>query len=161
MIFIVIIRYKEYQIRKLPREDNYDEITQYKLLIATLLLVPIYITAVFLTLPFAFITSWLIPLLMWLTIRWTEDLFQCIRSCLSLAKLLLLSKEEYNHIKGIRENIRVRIQNLAANELGLPENPEVLVNKSRPRGMGYFSIRKRRKKDYNEVLRLWDVSAYD
>ncbi|CAG8470111.1 2332_t:CDS:10 [Cetraspora pellucida] len=155
------IMYKEYQIRKLPKEDNYDEITQYKLLIAAILLVPIYITAVFLTIPFAFITSWLIPLLMWLTIRWTEDLFQAMRSCLSLTKLLLLPKEEYAHIKSIRENIREKVQILAVNELGLPDNPEVLVNKSRPRGMGYFSIKKRRKKDYNEVLRLWDVSAYD
>ncbi|CAG8438379.1 10135_t:CDS:10 [Dentiscutata heterogama] len=155
------VKYKEYQIRKLPKEDNYDEITQYKLLIATILIVPIYTIAVFLTLPFAFITSWLIPLLMWLTIRWTEDLFQAARSSLSLTKLLLLPKEEYDHIKSIRENIRVKVQNLAVNELGLPENPEVLVNKSRPRGMGYFSIRKRRKKDYNEVLRLWDVSGYD
>ena len=98
---------------------------------------------------------------MWLTIRWTEDLFQAARSSLSLTKLLLLPKEEYDHIKSIRENIRVKVQNLAVNELGLPENPEVLVNKSRPRGMGYFSIRRRRKKDYNEVLRLWDVSGYD
>ncbi|CAG8678078.1 23743_t:CDS:10 [Dentiscutata erythropus] len=155
------VKYKEYQIRKLPKEDNYDEITQYKLLISAILIIPIYTIAVFLTLPFAFITSWLIPLLMWLTIRWTEDLFQAARSCLSLTKLLLLPKEEYDHIKSIRENIRVKVQNLAVNELGLPENPEVLVNKSRPRGMGYFSIRKRRKKDYNEVLRLWDVSGYD
>ncbi|CAG8691443.1 6681_t:CDS:2, partial [Ambispora leptoticha] len=153
--------YKEYQIRKLPKEDNYDEITQYKLLIATMLLIPIYITAVFLTLPFAFITSWLIPLLMWLTIRWTEDLFQAMRSCLSLTKLLLLPKGEYDHIKSIRENIRERVQILAVNELGLPDNPEILVSKSKPRGLGYFSIKKRRKKDYNEVLRLWDVSAYD
>ncbi|CAG8770176.1 17529_t:CDS:2, partial [Racocetra persica] len=155
------VKYKEYQIRKLPKEDNYDEITQYKLLISTMLLIPIYITAVFLTLPFAFITLWLIPLLMWLTIRWTEDLFQAMRSCLSLTKLLLLPKGEYDHIKSIRENIKERVQILAVNELGLPENPEILVSKSKPRGLGYFSIKKRRKKDYNEVLRLWDVSAYD
>ncbi|CAG8594572.1 hypothetical protein C2G38_2248294 [Gigaspora rosea] len=157
----ICVKYKEYQIRKLPKEDNYDEITQYKLLIAAMLIVPIYVTAVFLTLPFVLITSWLIPLLMWLTIRWTEDLFQAVRSSISLTKLLLLPKEEYDHIKSIRENIREKVQNLAVNEIGLPENPEVLINKSRPRGMGYFSIRKRRKKDYNEVLRLWDVSGYD
>ncbi|KAF0382853.1 Glycerol-3-phosphate O-acyltransferase / dihydroxyacetone phosphate acyltransferase [Gigaspora margarita] len=157
----ICVKYKEYQIRKLPKEDNYDEITQYKLLIAAMLIIPIYVTAVFLTLPFILITSWLIPLLMWLTIRWTEDLFQAVRSSISLTKLLLLPKEEYDHVKSIRENIREKVQNLAVNEIGLPENPEVLINKSRPRGMGYFSIRKRRKKDYNEVLRLWDVSGYD
>ncbi|CAG8579214.1 16675_t:CDS:2 [Acaulospora colombiana] len=68
-----------------------------------------------------------------------------------------LSKPEL----GIREEIKSRVQELAVNELGLPENPESFITKTRPRGMGYFSIKRRRKKDYNEVLRLWDVSAYD
>jgi len=98
---------------------------------------------------------------MWLTIRWTEDLFQTVRSCLSLTKLLFLPDSEYNDIRNLREHIRVRVKELAIHELGLPENPENLISKTRPRGMGYFSIRRRRKKDYNEVLRLWDVSAYE
>lgn len=110
------------------------------------------------TFPFIMVTSWLIPLVMWLTIRWTEDFFQAFRSCLSLTKLLYLPEEVYYKIKGLREGIRGRVQILAVNELGLPEN---LITKQRPRGMGYFSIKRRRKKDYNEVLRLWDVSSYD
>ncbi|CAG8497415.1 2074_t:CDS:2 [Funneliformis mosseae] len=157
----IAVKYKEYQIRKLPIEENLDEIAQYKLLISAILLIPIYLIACFFTLPFILITSWLIPLLMWLTIRWTEDLFQSMRSCISLTKLLLLPLSEYSEIRSIRENIRMRVQELAVRELGLPENPENLISKVRPRGMGYFSIRRRRKKDYNEVLRLWDVSAYE
>ncbi|CAI2170478.1 2713_t:CDS:2 [Funneliformis geosporum] len=157
----VAVKFKEYQIRKLPIAENLDEIAQYKLLISAILLIPIYLIACFFTLPFILITSWLIPLLMWLTIRWTEDLFQAMRSCISLTKLLFLPLSEYSEIRSIRENIRMRVQELAVHELGLPENPENLISKSRPRGMGYFSIRRRRKKDYNEVLRLWDVSAYE
>ncbi|PKK80812.1 hypothetical protein RhiirC2_723478 [Rhizophagus irregularis] len=159
-IFIVV-KYKEYQIRKLPIEDNFDEIAQYKLLISTILLIPIYFVICFFTFPFILITSWLIPLLMWLTIRWTEDFFQTVRSCLSLTKLLFLPASEYSAIHTMRENIRVNVKELAVHEMGLPENPENLIRKIRPRGMGYFSIRRRRKKDYNEVLRLWDVSAYE
>ncbi|CAG8464260.1 8824_t:CDS:2 [Acaulospora morrowiae] len=159
-IFIAV-KYKEHQIRKLPIEDNFDEITQYKLLISAILLVPIYVTALFITLPFIFVTSWLVPLFMWLTIRWTEDLFQACRSCISLTKLLLLPDGEYNNIKIFREELKSRVQFLAVNELGLPVNPENLISRTRPRGMGYFSIKSRRKKDYNEVLRLWDVSAYN
>ena len=161
IFFYLLFRYKEYQIRKLPIEDNFDEITQYKLLISAILLVPIYLTACLFTLPFILITSWLIPLLMWLTIRWTEDLFQAVRSCISLTKLLLMPASEYSSIRSIRENIRAKVKELAVYELELPENPEVLISKIRPRGLGYFSIRRRRKKDYNEVLRLWDVSAYE
>ncbi|CAG8436162.1 9489_t:CDS:2 [Diversispora eburnea] len=154
-------KYKEYQIRKLPLEDNFDEITQYKIIIALIFLIPIYIFFLFMTFPFIMVTSWLMPLIMWLTIRWTEDFFQAFRSCLSLTKLLFLPEEEYDKIKSVREDIRKRVQILAVNELGLPDNPEKLITKSRPRGMGYFSIKRRRKKDYNEVLRLWDVSSYD
>ncbi|RHZ74051.1 hypothetical protein Glove_227g21 [Diversispora epigaea] len=154
-------KYKEYQIRKLPLEDNFDEITQYKIIIALIFLIPIYLFFLFMTFPFIMVTSWLMPLIMWLTIRWTEDFFQAFRSCLSLTKLLSLPEEEYNKIKSVREDIKRRVQILAVNELGLPDNPENLITKSRPRGMGYFSIKRRRKKDYNEVLRLWDVSSYD
>ena len=55
-----------------PIFDTFDEIAQYKLIYGLMSGVAVWFFGVILTLPFAFITAFLIPAIMWMTLRWME-----------------------------------------------------------------------------------------
>ncbi|KAG0329388.1 hypothetical protein BG004_002342, partial [Podila humilis] len=168
----IAVRYKEKQIRqKGPLEDNLDEIAQYKLMISTFFLPLIWGFWVLMTLPIAMVSGPGIVVLMWLTIRWLEDLIHNAKSMLSLLRLLFMSEETMLGLRDKREELASRVHEYAVEQLGLPDDIEELVkeNRTRKANVGwlgklsgsYFSIKRRRRKDWNEVMRLHDVSNYD
>lgn len=70
-----------------------------------------------------------------------------------------------------RKDLHARVMNFAVSKLGLPEDPEFYFShaggkeKGRIRGSWdskarYFSIKRRRKRDWNETLRLYDKVDY-
>lgn len=70
-----------------------------------------------------------------------------------------------------RNDLHGRVMNLAVQFLGLPVNPESFfveaggTEKGRVKGSWdsttrYFSIKRRRKRDWNETLRLYDKVDY-
>ncbi|KAF9897777.1 hypothetical protein BX616_004995, partial [Lobosporangium transversale] len=167
----IAVRYQERQIRKKgPLEDNLDEIAQYKLMIATFFLPVIWGFWVLVTLPIALITGPAIIALMWLTIRWLEDLIHNAKSMLSLLRLLFMTEDTMVSLQTYREELAERVHEYAVQYLKLPEDPEDLVkeNKTIKGNSGwlgrlsgsYFSIKRRRRKDWNEVMRLHDVTKY-
>jgi glycerol-3-phosphate O-acyltransferase/dihydroxyacetone phosphate acyltransferase len=115
---------------------------------------------------------------MWLTLRWWEDAVSAARALNALIRLFLLGRHELARTKNWRQKLYTRVMDLAiGNEkegvlgLGLPPNPEVYFankggrEKGRVRGgwesgSRYFSLRRRRKRDWNEALRWYDVTDY-
>ncbi|KAJ3829971.1 hypothetical protein EV361DRAFT_897945 [Lentinula raphanica] len=153
-----------------PIFDTFDEIAQYKLVYGLISGICVWIGGVILTLPVAFFTFFLIPAMMWMTLRWMEDCVASTRAFLSLFRLLRVGKRTLNEMRSLREGIHRQIMELAIS-LGLPSDPEEFFSqagsqeKGRVMGVwqskaGYFSIRRRRKRDWNETLRLYDKVDY-
>ncbi|KAF9128643.1 hypothetical protein BGW39_004862 [Mortierella sp. 14UC] len=168
----IAVKYQERQIRrKGALEDNLDEIAQYKLMISAFFLPVIWGFWVMVTFPIALITGPGIVILMWLTIRWLEDLIHNAKSMLSLLRLLFMTEDTMYSFQDCRHELANRVQEFAVQFLKLPEDPEELVKENKTKKadggwMGklsgsYFSIKRRRRKDWNEVMRLHDVSHYD
>ncbi|KAI8599631.1 hypothetical protein EDD21DRAFT_307746 [Dissophora ornata] len=168
----IAVKYQERQIRrKGPLEDNLDEIAQYKLMIATFFLPVIWGFWVLMTLPIALITGPGIIILMWLTIRWLEDLIHNAKSMLSLLRLMVMTEDTMFSLQDCRRELAGRVHEFAVQYLKLPEDPEELARENRTRkensgwfgrlSGSYFSIKRRRRKDWNEVMRLHDVTNYD
>ncbi|KAG0027051.1 hypothetical protein BGZ81_005915 [Podila clonocystis] len=168
----IAVKYKEKQIRqKGLLEDNLDEIAQYKLMISTFFLPLIWGFWVLMTFPIAMMTGPGIVVLMWLTIRWLEDLIHNAKSMLSLLRLLFMTQDTMYSLRDTRHELAGRVHEFAVKQLGLPDDPEELAkeNQTRKANVGwlgklsgsYFSIKRRRRKDWNEVMRLHDVSRYD
>lgn len=150
-------RYKEKQIRqKGPLEDNLDEIAQYKLMISTFFLPVIWGFWVLMTFPIAMVSGPGIVVLMWLTIRWLEDLIHNAKSMLSLLRLLFMTQDTMYSLRDTRQELAGRVHEFAVKQLGLPDDPEELVkeNKTRKADVGllgklsgsYFSMKRRRRK---------------
>ncbi|KAL0956352.1 hypothetical protein HGRIS_002502 [Hohenbuehelia grisea] len=153
-----------------PIFDTYDEIAQYKLIYGFASGLCVWGGAVLLTLPFASITGMLVPALMWMSLRWTEDAVSAFRAFVALTRLLRVGKPSLNHMREQRRDLHSRIMNLAV-QIGLPDDPETHFvqaggrEKGRVRGRWdssarYFSVRRRRKRDWNETLRLYDKVDY-
>ncbi|KAG8907177.1 hypothetical protein FRB99_005149 [Tulasnella sp. 403] len=170
-----------------PLWDTQDEVAQTKLVYGLASGIVVWGLAVIFTLPIfntgLFLTMCIVPAWMWLTLRWTEDLVSAFRASLALYRLLRLGKAELKRTREIREDLHGRVVNLATIALGLPANPEdeFLVIKGedgddhpsrwgkhqRGRSKGgwdsalrYFSIRRRRKRDWNETLRWFDATEF-
>lgn len=105
---------------------------------------------------------------MWMTLRWFEDAVSAFRAFTSLTRLLLVGKPALRSMHVRREELHARIMRLAVQTLGLPEEPETYFadlggkEKGRVRGRWesgsrYFSIKRRRKRDWNETLRLYEL----
>jgi glycerol-3-phosphate O-acyltransferase/dihydroxyacetone phosphate acyltransferase len=81
----------------------------------------------------------------------------------------MISKDELGSIKSQRGRLENEVWKVAVERCLLPaSSQEVLRNDQQQEivikngkvtnsRFDYFSIRRRRKKDYNEVLRLWDL----
>lgn len=154
-----------------PIWDTWDEIAQYKLVYGLLSGLFVWILAVLLTLPFATITMILVPALMWMTLRWLEDAISTFRAFTALLRLLWVGPATLKKLHEERNDLHSRTMNLAVGTLGLPQNPERYFLESGGREKGrvkskwesgakYFSVRRRRKRDWNEILRLYDKVDY-
>ncbi|TBU25155.1 hypothetical protein BD311DRAFT_790578 [Dichomitus squalens] len=123
------------------------------------------------TLCFAPLTAVLVPAVMWLSLRWMEDAIAAFRALASLTRLLLIGKPALAQMRSRREDLHRRVMELAVSTLGLPGEPERYFAESGGREKGrvqgrwaskakYFSVRRRRKRDWNETLRLYDQVDY-
>jgi len=82
-----------------------------------------------------------------------------------------MEEETMVSLRDCREELAQRVNEFAVQYLKLPEDPEELVreNQTHKANSGwsgllsgsYFSIKRRRRKDWNEVMRLHDVTNYD
>ena len=156
-----------------PIWDTWDEIAQYKLVYGLISGLCVWGGAVLLTLPFAPITFWLVPAVMWMSLRWFEDAVAAARAFVALTRLLLVSPAELERLRAVRASLRTKLLALAM-AMGLPEDPETVyaregeAHKGRT-GVGpqwrektrYFSVRRRRKREWDETLRLQDQDEYD
>ncbi|KAJ3857475.1 hypothetical protein EV368DRAFT_30205 [Lentinula lateritia] len=153
-----------------PVFDTFDEIAQYKLVYGLVSGICVWLGGVILTLPSAMITVFLIPALMWMTLRWMEDCVASTRAFFTLFRLLRVGKQTLNEMRSLHDVLHRQIMDLAI-ALGLPSDPEEFFpqagGKEKGRVMGswqskagYFSIRRRRKRDWNETLRLYDKVDY-
>ncbi|KAG8909383.1 hypothetical protein FRC01_006977 [Tulasnella sp. 417] len=180
--------YKSEQLKRSgPVWDTHDEVAQTKLVYGLASGIFVWLTAVILTTPIfglgLFFTIWVVPAWMWLTLRWTEDLIAAFRAAVALYRLLWVSSADLKRLRETREDLRGRVMNVAAEVLGLPKDPEAefLVvsgeedddqpsrwakhQRGRTRGgwdsaLRYFSIRRRRKRDWNETLRWFDATEF-
>ena len=154
-----------------PIFDTWDEIAQYKLTYGLISGLCVWMLCVALTWPFALVTVFLIPAFMWITLRWFEDAVAAFRAFTSLLRLLCLGKQKLKKLFDVRKDLHSRVMNLAIGKLDLPKNPETHFSqvggkeKGRVRGAWesgarYFSIKRRRKRDWNETLRLYDKVDY-
>lgn len=184
--FLITGYFAHRQRIKGPAWDTYDEVTQTKMLWGLATGLATYGSILLVCLPIFPVALVGVPIWMWFTLRWLEDFVATLRATRSLLKMLTLSKEELKRIRNYRERLVKEVYQVAVNEANLPSrNTDVLnddleilikdgsvvdpmtstharhhaskvIKNSRDR-FGYFSIRRRRKKDYNEVLRLWDL----
>ncbi|KAF7376296.1 PlsC domain-containing protein [Mycena sanguinolenta] len=154
-----------------PIFDTWDEIAQYKLIYGLMSGLCVWFGSAALTFPFSGLTFFVVPALMWMTLRWFEDAVSAFRAFTSLLRLLLVGKPTLRSMHARREELHARVMQLAVQTLGLPEEPEKYFashggkEKGRVRshwesGSRYFSIRRRRKRDWNETLRLYDIVDY-
>ncbi|KAJ7163580.1 hypothetical protein C8R43DRAFT_1062622 [Mycena crocata] len=154
-----------------PIFDTWDEIAQYKLIYGLMSGLCVWFGSAVVTFPFSVVTFLLVPALMWMALRWLEDAVSAFRAFTALLRLLLVGKPTLRSMHTRREDLHTRVMRLAVDTLGLPEDPEAYFaghggkEKGRVRGRWesgsrYFSIKRRRKRDWNETLRLYDVVDY-
>ncbi|KAF5351687.1 hypothetical protein D9756_007529 [Leucocoprinus leucothites] len=154
-----------------PIFDTWDEIAQYKLTYGLISGICVWIFGVVLTRSIAPFTVFLIPSLMWMTIRWFEDAVSAFRAFTALQRLLRVGMPQLKAMHEKRNDLHSQIMNLAVNTLGLPDDPENYFRAAGGRQKGriqgrwdssarYFSIKRRRKRDWNETLRLYDKVDY-
>jgi glycerol-3-phosphate O-acyltransferase / dihydroxyacetone phosphate acyltransferase len=96
---------------------------------------------------------------MWFTLRSIEDVVSAARST---RRMLVVGKKRLQELRDTREGLYMRVVEVATKRLGLPRDAEELVKTQKGlwRRLGYFSVKRRRKKGWNEVLRLYDVTDY-
>ncbi|KAI0949298.1 hypothetical protein AcW1_008952 [Taiwanofungus camphoratus] len=165
--FIAVSRFK----RTGPIWDTWDEIAQYKLVYGLISGVCVWVGSMLLTLPIAPVTAVMVPASMWMSLRWLEDAVSAFRAFAALVRLLWVGEAWLEEIRLKREQLHTRVTDLAVHILGLPHDPEQYFSQSGSREKGrvmgrwegktkYFSVRRRRKRDWNETLRLYDQVDY-
>lgn len=154
-----------------PAWDTWDEIAQTKLVVGLGTGIAVWVLCVLLTLPVAPLSALGVPAVMWLTLRWFEDAVAASRALRALLRLLFLPSSHFASLRSTRASLHTRLMTLATQYLSLPEDPEAFFaevgGREKGRVMGrwegkvkYFSVRRRRKRDWNETLRLYDSHDY-
>jgi glycerol-3-phosphate O-acyltransferase/dihydroxyacetone phosphate acyltransferase len=103
--------------------------------------------------------------------RRLEDGISSLRAFTSLFRLLRADQKQLVTLRQTRNALHARVLNLATRTLGLPGDPEEFYlhvgGRQKGRAVGkwesrakYFSLRRRRKRDWNETLRLYDKVEY-
>src|SRR5882757_4284735 len=91
-----------------PIWNTWDEIAQRKLVYGLFSGLSVWAACILLTLPTAAITSFLVPTLMWMTLRWMEDAVSAFRAFMALARLLGVGKKTLNKIRTTRRDLHAR-----------------------------------------------------
>jgi glycerol-3-phosphate O-acyltransferase / dihydroxyacetone phosphate acyltransferase len=154
-----------------PVWDTWDEIAQYKLIYGLVSGLCVYATAMLVTLPVVPVTSVVVPVLMWMSLRWFEDAVSAARAFVALGRLLCVNPMTLSRLRVTRADLHRRVVDLAVHGLGLPDDPERYFveygEKDKGRVVGrwasktnYFSVRRRRKRDWNETMRLYEQFDY-
>ncbi|KAH9931180.1 uncharacterized protein BXZ73DRAFT_47432 [Epithele typhae] len=165
--FVAVHQFK----RTGPVWDTWDEIAQYKLTYGLISGLAVWLLVVLATFPVALFTVPLVPAAMWMGLRWMEGAVAAGRALAALARLLWVGKPALRGMRERREDLHRRVMELALGTLGLPADPETHFaeaggwEKGRVQGRWaskakYFSVRRRRKRDWNETLRLYDQVDY-
>lgn len=165
--FIAVNEFK----RTGPVWDTYDEIAQYKLTYGLISGICVYFGMLIVTFPVALMTAAAVPLAMWMGLRWFEDATSAFRAFAALVRLLRVGQDEVQTMRETRTVLYAQVMELAVNALDLPEAPEKHFGEAGgkekgrvkgrwDRGAKYFSVRRRRKRDWNETLRLYDQVDY-
>lgn len=105
------------------------------------------------------------------SLRWFEDAVSAFRAFIALRRMLWIGPKTMTSLQATRKELHKRVMDLAINTLALPPDPELSFlesggrEKGRARGKWesrakYFSLRRRRKRDWNETLRLYDKVDY-
>jgi glycerol-3-phosphate O-acyltransferase/dihydroxyacetone phosphate acyltransferase len=150
-----------------PIWDTWDELAQYKLIYGLGSGLCVWLASMILTFPVAMITAFFVPTLMWMTLRWLEDAVSALRALFALVRLLQVGQPTLKNMYERRQDLHSKVMDLAVESLGLPDDPEGYFTEAGGREKGrvrgrwesrtrYFSVRRRRKKDWNETLRLYD-----
>ncbi|GAA6048770.1 hypothetical protein JCM3770_003957 [Rhodotorula araucariae] len=168
-------------VRKGPVFDTYDEVAQTKLVTGLIAGVAVLAIASLVTFPLLpFLNVPVLLAFMWLTLRFLEDLTSSLRAALALARLLFLGKRQLLLLRSMRDGLRMRVERLAVERAGLPCDAEVFVRERERRwrrvglpaipgssfasrfafDVGFFDVRRRRKKDWNEALKLFDQTEF-
>jgi glycerol-3-phosphate O-acyltransferase/dihydroxyacetone phosphate acyltransferase len=163
-----------YAVHKLkktgPVWDTWDEIAQYKIIYGLVSGLCVYAAAIAFTLPNFPATLVVVPVMMWISLRWFEDAVSTARAFLDLGRLLCVNPETLSRLRATRSDLHHRVVHLAVDELGLPTDPErhfVVCGEANGRVVGrwakeinYFSLWRRRKRSWNETLRLYEQFNY-
>ena len=158
-------------VSKGPAWDTWDEIAQTKLVTGLGMGVAVWLISVLATLPIVFITAPAIPIIMWFSLRWFEDAVAASRALRTLVGLLLIGKPRLRQLYARRQELHARLMVVAVEGLRLPSDPETHFSQSGGKEKGrirsrwegkvkYFSVKRRRKRDWNETLRLYDKVDY-
>ena len=98
-----------------------------------------------------------------------EDATASFRGFVSLLRLLLAGRTTLGKLEEARKDLHQRVMEFSIKILQLPGDPEDHFRSSGGKHKGrvgsttwessakYFSLRRRRKRDWNETLRLYDV----
>ena len=101
--------------------------------------------------------------------RWLEDAIAAFRAFVSLFRLLFAGSPTLARLGENRNGLHERVRELSMKSMQLPKNPEDHFSSSGGKHKGrvgsttwesstkYFSLRRRRKRDWNETLRLHDI----
>ncbi|KAF6760150.1 hypothetical protein DFP72DRAFT_805275, partial [Ephemerocybe angulata] len=154
-----------------PVYDTWDDISQHKVLYGIPTILAVCIAVITYTWHISKFTLIVTPAFMWISMRWIEDGVAAFRAFNALFRLLLIGKPALRQLYEKRSDLHSRVTNLAVETLGLPEDPEKFFasiggkEKGRVRGpwdhvVRYFSVKRRRKRDWNETLRLYDKVDY-
>lgn len=154
-----------------PVWDTYDEIAQIKLVYGLASGFFVWAVCVLVTFPMAPLSVFAIPAIMWMSLRWYEDAVSASRAFMGLIRLLRMDPKTMKEMRERREYLHARLMTLATKYLRLPEDPERFFLESGGKEKGrvrsaweskvkYFSVRRRRKRDWDETLRLYDLVDY-
>ncbi|KAJ7594003.1 hypothetical protein C8J56DRAFT_425501 [Mycena floridula] len=156
-----------------PVFDTFDEVAQYKIIYGLMSGLGVWGLAMLVTFPIAYLTFFAVPATMWISLRWLEDAISAFRAFTSLSRLLRVGKPTLREMLERRNELHSRVMQLAL-ELQLPENPEEYGGVEKGKSAStkgqvlgrwdssarYFSVKRRRKRDWNETLRLYDKVDY-
>jgi glycerol-3-phosphate O-acyltransferase/dihydroxyacetone phosphate acyltransferase len=84
----------------------------------------VYAAAIAFMLPNFPATLVVVPVIMWISLRWFEDTVSTARAFLALGGLLCVNPETLSRLRATRSDLHRRVVHLAVDELGLPTDPE-------------------------------------
>lgn len=129
-VFATTTYYSNKMKRSGPMNMVYDEISHTKLIYGLLSGFLVYIAAVIVTFPISALTAVVVPLWMWMTLRWVEDLVSTFRALKSLWRMLRIPPLVLRGLQERRNDLHERVHEFARS-LSLPDEPESFFTNSR------------------------------